>query len=119
MGKKASQVRPNPLLRLARQQRGWTQQEVADRIGAPLALNITRWERGSTFPSPHYVRQLCVLFDKSASELGLLQDEDTALQARLHTFPAHASATPFSSLLPTPVTPLIGREREVMAVCSM
>lgn len=63
MGKKVNQARPNHLLLLARRKRGWTQQEVADRIGASLALNVTRWERGTTFPSPHYVRQLCALFD--------------------------------------------------------
>ena len=46
MGKKANQSSPNHQLLLARKERSWTQQEVADRIGAPLALNVTRWERG-------------------------------------------------------------------------
>jgi len=50
MGKKAKQARPNHRLLLARKERGWTQQEVADRIGAPLALNVTRWERGWNCP---------------------------------------------------------------------
>jgi predicted ATPase/transcriptional regulator with XRE-family HTH domain len=117
MGKKATQASPNHLLRLARKQRGWTQQEVADCIGAPLALNVTRWERGTTFPSAYYARHLCALFDKSASELGLVQDEETALDAPLHASPVHLSPTPFSSLLPAQVTPLIGREQEIMAVC--
>ncbi|HLZ57385.1 MAG TPA: helix-turn-helix domain-containing protein [Ktedonosporobacter sp.] len=75
MGKKSAQARPNTLLRLARKERGWTQKDVADRIGAPLPLNVTRWEGGSAFPSPHYVERLCLLFGKSASELGLIQDE--------------------------------------------
>jgi tetratricopeptide (TPR) repeat protein/transcriptional regulator with XRE-family HTH domain len=70
--RKARPALPNQQLRLARQQRGWTQQEVADRIGAPLALNVTRWERGMTRPSAHYVQRLCDLFGKSAWELGLL-----------------------------------------------
>jgi predicted ATPase/transcriptional regulator with XRE-family HTH domain len=117
MGTKANQASPNHLLRLARKQRGWTQQEVADRVGAPLALNVTRWERGTTFPSAYYARQLCALFDKSASELGLVQDEETALDAFMHASPIHTLPTPFSSLLPAQVTPLIGREQEIMALC--
>src|SRR5689334_9805017 len=67
MVRKAQQPLPNQQLRLARQQRGWTQQQVADHIGAPLALNVTRWERGTARPSAHYVQRLCELFDKSVS----------------------------------------------------
>jgi DNA-binding XRE family transcriptional regulator len=63
MGMKAHQASPNHLLRLARKQRGWTQREVADRIGAPLALNVTRWERGTTFPSAYYARQTVLARD--------------------------------------------------------
>src|SRR5215469_11061707 len=77
MVRKAQQALPNQPLRLARKQRGWTQQEVAERIGAPLALNVMRWERGMTRPSAHYVQRLCQLFEKSAAELGLLADEDS------------------------------------------
>src|SRR5437762_349513 len=40
MVKKAAQATPNRLLRAARKEHGWTQQQVADRIGAPFALNI-------------------------------------------------------------------------------
>src|SRR5205823_3910394 len=75
MVKKAAQAKPNELLRNARKERGWTQKDVADRIGAPLALNVTRWERGTSFPSAYYVERLCQLFGKSASELGLIQDQ--------------------------------------------
>jgi transcriptional regulator with XRE-family HTH domain len=77
MVKKAAQAKPNELLRNARKERGWTQKDVADRIGAPLALNVTRWERGTAFPSAYYVERLCHLFDKSASELGLIQDQSS------------------------------------------
>src|SRR6266516_4729247 len=72
MTKKAAQATPNHFLRMARLERGWTQKEVADRIGAPLDLNVTRWERGTARPSAYYVQKLCELFGKSASELGLL-----------------------------------------------
>lgn len=75
MVKKAEQATPNLLLRTARKERGWTQKEVADRIGAPQAFNISRWENGTAFPSAHYVERLCHLFGKSARELGLIQEE--------------------------------------------
>src|SRR6266480_1261911 len=72
MTKKAAQSTPNKLLRMARLERGWTQKDVADRIGAPLDLNVTRWERGTAWPSAYYVQKLCELFGKSVGELGLL-----------------------------------------------
>lgn len=75
MVKKAAQATPNHLLRAARKQRGWTQKTVADRIGAPLSLNVTRWEGGTAFPSAYYIEKLCLLFEKSAKDLGLLQHE--------------------------------------------
>lgn len=75
MVKKAAQATPNRLLKAARKERGWTQQEVADRIGAPLALNVSRWESGTTFPSAYYIERLCQLYGKSPRELGLSQLE--------------------------------------------
>ena len=72
MVKKAAQATPNLLLRSAREERGWTQTDVADRIGAPHPLNISRWESGTAFPRSHYIEQLCLLFDKTPRELGLL-----------------------------------------------
>ncbi len=75
MVKKAAHATPNRLLRVARKERGWTQQQVADRIGAPLSLNISRWENGTAFPSAYYLEKLCHLFGKSIRELGLSQLE--------------------------------------------
>jgi class 3 adenylate cyclase/tetratricopeptide (TPR) repeat protein len=72
MVKKATQVTPNALLRRARLERGWTQKDVADRIGSPLNVNVNRWERGTAQPSASYVQKLCALFGKSSFELGLL-----------------------------------------------
>src|SRR5215469_10319993 len=84
MTKKAAQSTPNHLLRMARLERGWTQRDVADRIGAPLDLNVTRWERGTARPSAYYVQKLCELFGKNASELGLLppQPEEAAANSK-------------------------------------
>ena len=81
MVKKAGQATPNYLLRRARQERGWTQKDVADQIGAPLDLNVTRWERGTARPSAYYVHKLCELFGKSASELGLLPPQPQPQEA--------------------------------------
>lgn len=72
MVKKATEATPNHLLRAARKERNWTQKDVADRIGAPQSFNISRWEQGTAFPSSHYVQQLCLLFGKTAKDLGLL-----------------------------------------------
>src|SRR5215469_7341627 len=69
---KKSPHSPNHLLRQARLERGWTQKEVADKIGAPLDTMITRWEAGINRPRGFYVQRLCQLFGKSAAELGLL-----------------------------------------------
>jgi tetratricopeptide (TPR) repeat protein/transcriptional regulator with XRE-family HTH domain len=70
--KKAAQATPNLQLRNARLARGWTQKDVADRIGSPLDLNVTRWERGTAAPSAFYAQKLCQLFGKTPAELGLL-----------------------------------------------
>src|SRR5437764_10854995 len=76
MVKKAAYATPNRLLRAACMERGWTQQQVADRIGAPLSLNVSRWENGTAFPSAYYIERLCQLFGKSMRELGLSQITD-------------------------------------------
>ena len=80
MVKKAAQATPNEILRRVRQERGWTQKVVADRIGAPNDIMVTRWERGTAQPSAYYVEKLCQLFGTSASGLGLLpaQAEETS-----------------------------------------
>ena len=74
MVKKAAQATPNQLLRRARLERGWTQKAVADRIGAPNDMIVTRWERGTAFPSAYYIERLCQLFEQKASDLGLLPE---------------------------------------------
>jgi len=74
MVKKAAQATPNQLLRRARLERGWTQRVVAERIGAPTDMMVTRWERGTAFPSAYYIERLCQLFELRASDLGLLPE---------------------------------------------
>jgi transcriptional regulator with XRE-family HTH domain len=80
MVKRAAQAIPNHLLRRARKERGWTQQQLADLIEAPLSLNITRWERGTAIPSAYYSQKLCKIFGQSAEELGLVVPGERAGQ---------------------------------------
>src|ERR687888_24955 len=72
--KKATQALPNQELIDARLRQGWSQQELADRIGT-TSVNISRWERGATSPSPYFRQQLCALFKTPAQELGFLPKE--------------------------------------------
>jgi predicted ATPase/transcriptional regulator with XRE-family HTH domain len=121
MVKKASDAKPNLLLRMARKESGWTQQQVADRIGASQSLNVSRWESGTAFPSAYYIQQLCQLFGKSARELGLIRDE-TVLKSD-----SHLTQVPLDSshaiqplwTVPTLFTSLVGRKQDVADVCEL
>lgn len=93
MVKKAAQAHPNHLLRRARQERGWSQRIVADRIGAPQDTMVTRWERGNAIPSPYYIERLCELFDMTATELGLLPEETAAESEQTE----HVPGKPFAA----------------------
>lgn len=61
----------NSRLREARDNCGWSQQELADKVGTNF-VNISRWENGSHFPTPHFRQKLCEIFGKTPVELGLL-----------------------------------------------
>ncbi len=69
--KKAAHAISNQQLIEERLKRHWSQQEVADRVGT-TTINVSRWERGMTSPGAYFRHQLCVLFDKSAEELGFV-----------------------------------------------
>jgi tetratricopeptide (TPR) repeat protein/transcriptional regulator with XRE-family HTH domain len=96
MVKKAAQATPNQLLRQARLERGWTQKDVADRIGAPLNLNVNRWERGTSKPGAYYIQKLCEVFGKTPAELGLLssQPQEVNSSATQDQQPISASLEP-------------------------
>lgn len=66
----------NRLLKAERERRGWSQQEVADKIGS-TPLSVSRWESGITTPKPYFRYQLCDLFGKSIQELGLIPEQGT------------------------------------------
>jgi tetratricopeptide (TPR) repeat protein/transcriptional regulator with XRE-family HTH domain len=119
MVKKAAQATPNRLLRAARKERGWTQQQVADRIGAPLSLNISRWENGTAFPSAYYLEKLCQLFGKSVRELGLSQLEGEAQERMPPVNEAEGQIRPQAAArmwtVPYPRNPFfLGREDELV-----
>jgi predicted ATPase/transcriptional regulator with XRE-family HTH domain/Tfp pilus assembly protein PilF len=99
-------VAPNQKLYEARLHLGWTQKEVADKIGLPESRTVGRWEHGTSFPSPHYRRELSGIFGKSLEELGLLKREDD--------IPLEGDSTvePFNNL-PAPFTSFVGRRQEV------
>lgn len=62
---------PNPRLREARLDRGWSQQDLADLVGT-TPVNISRWENGSNFPSPYFRQRLSEILGKTPAELGLM-----------------------------------------------
>jgi class 3 adenylate cyclase/tetratricopeptide (TPR) repeat protein len=110
--KKAAQATPNRHLRQERELHCWSQLEVADQIGT-TSLNVSRWERGITFPSSHFRQELCMLFGKSAGELGLLQDEATNSQ---ESFPPHSSPPLQDAVSSPPQSARIVDERRLVTL---
>lgn len=70
----------NQQLRNERRSRALSQEEMAEVLGTTSG-NVSRWERGITFPSPYYCRKLCDLFQKSPQELfpDSFSDRDTTV----------------------------------------
>jgi transcriptional regulator with XRE-family HTH domain len=94
---------PNDRLRRERERHGWSGddlagqlRDVAERQGERAIpqvdpTTIYRWERGEQRPTPRYVRLLCAVFDRSAEELGLVDDG-----------PERATLNELAQLLDTP-----------------
>jgi tetratricopeptide (TPR) repeat protein/transcriptional regulator with XRE-family HTH domain len=61
----------NQPLRLQREQRGWSQKQVAGSIGTN-AVMVSRWECGVMKPGPYFRQRLCALYEKTPAELGFL-----------------------------------------------
>ena len=62
-------------LKRERELRGWTQSDLAERIGS-TQVNVSRWEKGVTVPSPYYRQRLGELFSKNLQELGFVSGSD-------------------------------------------
>ncbi len=67
-------LRPNEELRQAREIKGWSQRKVAEELGTNENM-VSRWECGESKPSPFYREKLCILFEKSALELGFIEQQ--------------------------------------------
>jgi len=76
--KSLQEVIPRVRLKQERLSRGWSQADVAEKIGSDTKT-VGRWERGVTFPSPYLCQQLCTLYEKTVQELALVKEEDTPL----------------------------------------
>lgn len=63
--------RPNTRLKREREQRGWSQNELAERVGS-TQVNVSRWENGDTVPGPYFRQKLAELFGRSIEQLGLI-----------------------------------------------
>ncbi|MFL5667030.1 MAG: tetratricopeptide repeat protein [Ktedonobacteraceae bacterium] len=105
----------NQRLREERILRGWSQQYVAEQIGADNYY-LSRWEHGKMLPSPYYREKLCALFGKNAKELGFMPQESKQGQEVLTDLPKssgregpgiHDTAIP---PLPGAATALVGRQ---------
>jgi len=78
---------PNQTLRRARILHGWSQSALATKLGTS-PKNVSRWERGYTFPSPYYRERLCQLFEVDAQVLGLLPPSQKDTATNITNFPA-------------------------------
>ncbi len=67
------------LLKQAREERGWSQKDVAEKVGTD-PKTVSRWERGVASPSPYFRQKLSELFKKSLRELDLLNSCERALE---------------------------------------
>jgi len=92
-------------LKREREQRGWTQSELAERIGT-TQVNISRWEKSVTVPGPYYRQKLGELFEKSIQELGFIpqiNEERNEEISPISDTDAHTSTPPIPSNPPLPI----------------
>jgi transcriptional regulator with XRE-family HTH domain/DNA polymerase III delta prime subunit len=67
------------LLKQAREEHGWSQKDVAEKIGTD-PKTVSRWERRVAYPSPYFRQKLSELFKKSLRELDLLNSCESDLE---------------------------------------
>src|SRR5260370_11986718 len=85
-----------PKLRALREERGWTQQEVADQVQRMAWLHrhervgvnadmVSKWERGVKRPTPLYREMLGLVFATDAHRLGIGGPAAAGAKARSET----------------------------------
>jgi transcriptional regulator with XRE-family HTH domain len=62
-------------IRIERELRGWSQQDLAEKVGTTQKI-VSRWERGESTPLPYYRQKLSKFLGKNAAELGLIDQEE-------------------------------------------
>jgi transcriptional regulator with XRE-family HTH domain len=67
------------LLKQAREEHGWSQKDVAEKIGTD-PKTVSRWERRVAYPSPYFRQKLAELFKKSLRELDLLNSSEREVE---------------------------------------
>jgi predicted ATPase/DNA-binding transcriptional regulator YiaG len=97
---------PNERLKALRLKKNWTQVYVATMIGTS-DIEISRWETGAAVPSVYFREKLCELFGTTPEELGFISSSEIKPEDRDKRLPVS---------LPIPLTPLIGREQEVIEI---
>ena len=107
-------------LRQERELRGWTQSEVAERIGS-TRINVGRWEKGITVPGPYYRQKLAELFGKSIQELGFIPEHsETRIREEVTTISdadPNISPSPVQSIWSVPYrrNPFFTGREEILA----
>jgi tetratricopeptide (TPR) repeat protein/DNA-binding XRE family transcriptional regulator len=81
-----SPLRPLWRLKAERERRGWSQQELAERLNT-TTNSVSRWERGISSPGRYFRRQLCDLFGRSLEELGLADQRGASGDHAIQTDP--------------------------------
>jgi transcriptional regulator with XRE-family HTH domain len=73
----------NEQLKQERNLQGWTQTLLAKKLGTNT-YTVSRWERGTAFPSLFYRQQLSRLFGKSLEQLGLIPEFESRRTQHRH-----------------------------------
>jgi len=97
------------LLKAEREKRGWSLAKLAEVLGT-TTRTVSRWEQGLAIPFPYYREQLCILYGKTAEELGFLSDANENHMAEEATSPvpqppALDDPAPQASFLVDPTIP--------------
>lgn len=98
----SNDIKPNYFFMQARLNLGFSQQDVARRLGVSLRT-VWRWEKGKAQPYPHHRQLLCALFQKTAEELGFASASPllpastslaTSVEARFQAYMERCQADP-------------------------